>query len=572
VTAHSTPPLAYSYIRFSTPEQAKGDSLRRQTEAAAAWCKRNGVRLDTSLTLHDLGKSAFRGQHHKDDKHALGAFIRLAESGRVPEGSYLIIERLDRLTREDVNDALELFLRLKKLVRIVQLSPVEVTHDRHSNPMQLMMALVELMRGRDESQAKSERNGAAWVVKRDAARAGADQPPRKKDGRVTKAMTGRLPAWVEDRGGRLRLIPGRAAAVRRVFELAAAGYGQALIIRRLNGEGVRPFDGPGCSGTWLRAYVAKLLRDRRVVGELVPCSRGGKAGPPIAGYYPAAVGEELWQAARIAVTGRDSRPGGRRTRKHVHLFSGLLSDARDGGSMYCHGRGGKTFVINAAGLEGHKRAVTFPLDVLERGLLSCLREVDAADVLGKDDGPDEVMALSGELAGLEARIGELEAELLGEGEVPAIARALRALEARRKDRAARLADARQKAASPLSEAWGEAKGLLGALDAAPDQADARLRLRAALRRVVEGVQLLIVPRGRGRLCAAQVCFGGGGCRDYLVHYEPPQGNAAAKKPGGWRARALKEVGVPEGAVDLRKRSHAKAMERELESFDLSKMD
>ncbi|MGX1318232.1 DNA invertase Pin-like site-specific DNA recombinase [Bradyrhizobium sp. USDA 377] len=30
-------PRAYSYVRFSTPEQAKGHSLQRQTDAARAW-------------------------------------------------------------------------------------------------------------------------------------------------------------------------------------------------------------------------------------------------------------------------------------------------------------------------------------------------------------------------------------------------------------------------------------------------------------------------------------------------------------------------------------------------------
>jgi DNA invertase Pin-like site-specific DNA recombinase len=30
---------AYSYIRFSSPEQAQGDSLRRQTAKAEAWAK-----------------------------------------------------------------------------------------------------------------------------------------------------------------------------------------------------------------------------------------------------------------------------------------------------------------------------------------------------------------------------------------------------------------------------------------------------------------------------------------------------------------------------------------------------
>src|SRR5262249_6090440 len=143
------PPLAFSYVRFSSPAQAQGDSLRRQTEAARAWCERNGAAFDTSLTLHDLGKSAFKGDHHRRDKYALGAFIKLAEAGRVPPGSFLIIERLDRLTREEAEDGLELFLRLKKLVNIVQLFPVEVVHGRRSGPMQLMMALVELMRGHD---------------------------------------------------------------------------------------------------------------------------------------------------------------------------------------------------------------------------------------------------------------------------------------------------------------------------------------------------------------------------------------------------------------------------------------
>src|SRR5687767_14004210 len=74
---HSTP-LGFSYVRFSTPEQKEGDSLRRQTEAAKSWCKRNGVRLDESTTLHDLGKSAYLGDHRKNpDRFALAAFLQM---------------------------------------------------------------------------------------------------------------------------------------------------------------------------------------------------------------------------------------------------------------------------------------------------------------------------------------------------------------------------------------------------------------------------------------------------------------------------------------------------------------
>src|SRR5262245_50386478 len=107
----STPAIAFSYIRFSHPSQAEGDSLRRQTEAAKAWCEKNGVRLDTSTTLRDLGKSAFLGEHRKNpDRHALAAFLKLAEAGQVPRNSYLIIENLDRLSREHERAALRLWM------------------------------------------------------------------------------------------------------------------------------------------------------------------------------------------------------------------------------------------------------------------------------------------------------------------------------------------------------------------------------------------------------------------------------------------------------------------------------
>ncbi|HEX3800709.1 MAG TPA: recombinase family protein [Verrucomicrobiae bacterium] len=52
---------AYSYVRFSTPQQSLGDSTRRQVEAAEQFCKENGYALDKSITLHDKGVSAFKG-------------------------------------------------------------------------------------------------------------------------------------------------------------------------------------------------------------------------------------------------------------------------------------------------------------------------------------------------------------------------------------------------------------------------------------------------------------------------------------------------------------------------------
>ena len=96
-------PLAYSYLRFSTPEQAKGDSLRRQLALAEAYAKRNGLQLDAELSLRDLGVSAFRGANAAVG--ALGAFLKAISDGLVPKGSLLLVEALDRVSRQTARKA-----------------------------------------------------------------------------------------------------------------------------------------------------------------------------------------------------------------------------------------------------------------------------------------------------------------------------------------------------------------------------------------------------------------------------------------------------------------------------------
>ena len=53
-TTRATEPagVAYSYIRFSSRKQDRGDSVRRQEALREAWLKRHPrVTLDTSFTL-----------------------------------------------------------------------------------------------------------------------------------------------------------------------------------------------------------------------------------------------------------------------------------------------------------------------------------------------------------------------------------------------------------------------------------------------------------------------------------------------------------------------------------------
>jgi hypothetical protein len=100
-------PIAYSYTRFSSEKQSKGDSIRRQKDLVAQFIERNPeleLELDTTLHLSDEGLSAYKGV--AQTKGSLGVFIRLVEDGKIEKGSYLLVESLDRLSRQTPRQAL----------------------------------------------------------------------------------------------------------------------------------------------------------------------------------------------------------------------------------------------------------------------------------------------------------------------------------------------------------------------------------------------------------------------------------------------------------------------------------
>ncbi len=552
-----TIPVAFSYMRFSTPEQRKGDSIRRQTDAASKWCDANDVRLDTSTTYRDLGKSAYLGEHRKNpDRHALAAFLKLVEEGRVPRGSYLIIEALDRLTREHVRAGLMLCLGLiENGVRIVQLSPSEMVYDEKADEMSLMLMIVELARGHRESKRKSDLSGPAWRRKKEGAR----------EGRI---VTDRLPAWVTTEGGKLTLIPERAEAVRLIFRLAATGYGTPRIVAKLNKEGVPPI---GKTGKWVRGYIGRILRDRRAVGEYQP--RKGKRKEPdgevVPNYFPQVVTEEEYFAARAGAAERGQLRG-RLGTQQVNVFAGLIKNARAGDAYYMAmrvERGKRHHVLLTCGSqEGLSPCWSFPYLVFERAILSLLAEVDPREIVGKSKGSNDVVALSGELATVESKIAELEAELAS-GDIPSLARALRGLEDRKLDLVARKASAQAKAAHPLADSWGECRSLVSVLNTAPDPDDARLRLRSILRRIVSEIRLLVVPRKMTRFAAVQIHFTGDGVRHYLIKYRAPHTSYAGRREAHWEVRSFTTEEAGEN-LDLRDPKQAAQLAEVLETVEI----
>ncbi|EIV8511270.1 recombinase family protein [Vibrio parahaemolyticus] len=320
--------IAYSYVRFSSLEQAKGDSFRRQTEAAQKYCFENGLEL-ADFTLRDLGLSAYHGNHVKDG--ALGEFIKAVEQGQIPKGAYLLVESMDRLSRERISIALRRFMQLLELgINIVTLQDKRVfTIDSLDNIGDLMMSLVLMMRAHEESATKSKRLKEAHKEKRKQAR---------ENLKPTRYNT---PHWIKLTESGYELIPERVELLKRIFQMTIDGLGAIAIHKQLNQEAIKPW---GRSKTgWHTTYIKKILRARTVLGEYQPFkTENGKRiedGEPIQGYYPEAIDVDTFKRANLAIESRNGKSSGTRKNAINNLFTGLVVCKNCGATMHYLNKG-----------------------------------------------------------------------------------------------------------------------------------------------------------------------------------------------------------------------------------------
>lgn len=217
--------VAYSYIRFSTPEQSRGDSKRRQLERGEQFALENGLLLDKSLCLFDEGESAYKGGHRQAG--ALGRFLKAVEDGEVVSGSVLIVESLDRLTREDVETAFQLFMGiLRSGIDVVSLIDRRwyTREEMKRDPTSLITSIVSMWRANEESNVKADRQSRLWTQK------------RKEAAEQRVPLSSRCPGWVRPTkdGQGFEAWPERAKKVRLIFWLTVRGWSRERIARLLN--------------------------------------------------------------------------------------------------------------------------------------------------------------------------------------------------------------------------------------------------------------------------------------------------------------------------------------------------
>ncbi|MBI1915633.1 MAG: recombinase family protein [Planctomycetes bacterium] len=536
---------AFSYARFSTSEQADGRSLRRQEEAAQAYCSRHGLTLD-ERSFADLGVSGYHGSNATHGQ--LGDFLELVKDKRVPTGSVLIVENIDRLSRLPPDEATALIMQLVNAgVDVVTVSPEQrySKSNIHSTgvwvPLQVAICLAA-----EESRKKGERLADAWSDKRDTVR--------------TVKLSKKGPAWLKltaDRSSWL-ILEDKAAAVRRIFALAIDGNGVSKIAGILHTEYPDGLTGKG----WQPGFIRDILRSRSVIGEYHPhvgtCAKKGRKstrkpfGEPIKGYFPAIIDDETFYRAQTALNGR--KAGGGRTTGTPNLFNGLLYDATDGRRLTINTTHGKKVLVSSGAVRKIKGSTfrSIGYDMFETAILSALAELKPADVLGKPNGvQDRIAALAGKLTAVNRNRDAVKAKAATADDVSVFFALLTDLDKQSKTLAEELELAKAEAANQQSDNLGELTSLSALLRDAEDEDRDLLRkkTRAALRRLVSEMRVLIVPRGAERLIAVRVYLATGIDRDYLIR----TWSASRCREGGWQCRSvLVADAAPLGlAVDLR---------------------
>lgn len=476
-------PLVFSYLAFSTPQQKEGRSSDRQHSQAEEWAARQGFRLAPEREYCDEGISRFNGRARM--KGALSRFLRLCGTPTVPPGSILVIEDFDRLSRENADDAWELF-------RGILLAGVEIvvlSLDRWFKKESLQnfgdRLLVQACqhRAHSESKMKADRQRDIWADRRRRAARG-------------EGIQTNLPTWIrrcED--GHLELIEERVETIRLMVRLMLEeNLGARRVAARLSaGPDARP-----CwlaRGEWDSECVQQILRRPAIWGayqpmkmdaerKLIPC------GDLVRDHYPAVLTEEEAERVRRAMKGR-KRDRGRNATDDRNVLRYLMRDAETGQNLRLKQNGGRDYLDRR--WKGRSQLI-MPYATLESLMLRAVQEwtPDALVSADRGEGKSRQAALLAELGQIEADRDAIKEELGQPGRATStasiFARQLDVIDAREAEIKEELAALDGgNAVSPV--ALKDCQSLVATLAGLPEDQKpaARRKLNERLREVIEGV-------------------------------------------------------------------------------------
>lgn len=381
---------AYSYLRFSSETQKKGHSTERQKELIQDYLDK---KPDLTLveSYEDLGLSGYHAKNKSEGQ--LGIFLALVKDGKIPKGSYLLVEALDRLSREEPTKAMASFIAIIHAgINLVTLSDNKLysSETLTEQPFDLFGSLMLMVQAHEESKRKGQRVSKAWKAKRDKARS--DKTPYSK----------RCPAWIKLTDDGYELIPDRVTTVKRVFELTQDGRGKEYIHRKLNEEGFESF---GNSTAWGKSSVINLINNIAVYGAMQPKYTervDGKVksvddGEPIEDFYPAIMSKK--EFTLIQGVRRRTQTTGRKGKGLSNILGGLTFCNVCSSPVMYFNKGGKVsryLQCSSAKAKSGCDAKPVAYDPVEKAVISAIGYVDISPIIKETNESNESQILVAE--------------------------------------------------------------------------------------------------------------------------------------------------------------------------------
>ena len=383
---------AYSYIRFSSKKQEQGDSVRRQTELAEQYAHANNLIL-SDKNFQDLGISAFK----EGNRPSLGDMLEAIEKGQIEQGSTIIIESLDRLSRRGIDVTQQIIKSiLQNNVFIASLVDGLLLNRESVNDL---VSVIRIALAADLAHKESEKKSQRLRETK------AQQRKRALNGEVINKV---LPFWLERKQDKF-VFSERFDTVKRIIELRRKGYGTHKIAKILNDECHAPLRSTG----WNHTTVGKTINSVALYGAYQTSettkNREVILLDIIENYYPSIINKEEFML--LQADNKRNKPG---YKSDNNPFAGLLKHECGGALVRkFHTASGKTYQYHVcASARDGKYNITSNFKNIEIALYQIMKELRMVKKTNFDE------SLLAEKETIKTKIQELNDMLLKLSKIP----------------------------------------------------------------------------------------------------------------------------------------------------------
>lgn len=383
--------IPYGYLRVSSLEQVRtGGGLDTQDEEVRRYItqKSDVFDIDKMVMMSDEGLSAYSGRNIKEGE--LGRFLADVEAGLVPAGSALVCYSVDRLSRQNPWVGTQLISTLIGAgIEIHSVAENQIL--RSDDPVGAIMSTIYLMRANNESVIKSERAKSGYAKR-------LTESIKNK-----KVLTRQMPRWLYEHDGSYAVDPDMKRVIEFTFDSYIAGQSTGYIASELNSRGWLYGD-----TEWRGSYVARLIRDERLIGKHIRYSKQIKGInreviDTIPDFYPIAVDIDKFHLANIMLTNvaENIRGRTRTTYGDTSILRNIFSNI-----LKCGVCGGDTSVLQNTRvkiIDGEKKYIPYKTflrcrtkyelkkctqgdiryEIIERAVLLHLMKLDIVALLAK---------------------------------------------------------------------------------------------------------------------------------------------------------------------------------------------